>query len=167
MQQFNALGDNLSGGTAQDAWAKIVDFLKSAGNLTEEQAGILGSGADANSKQAIMQIIGGPVFDPNKPGAALRWARDNYFKPRYLDLETQIKSIQPFTQTTSAPQSSVGVSPSIVSPPAPTPNVRTQKGSDGVWRGQSLSDIQNDRNIPKGARVRYKDANGQIVEGVK
>lgn len=168
MQQFNALGDNLSGGTAQDAWAKIVDFLKSAGNLTEEQAGLLGSGADANSKQAIMQIIGGPVFDPNKPGAALRWARDNYFKPRYLDLETQIKSIQPFTQTTSAPQSSVGVSPPIVSPPAPTPNVRTQWDKDaGVWRGQSLSDIQNDPSVPKGAAIRYRDASGKIVQGVK
>jgi hypothetical protein len=171
MQQIRALGDEFRGGTGQSAWAKVTDFVKQFGNLTEDQKNLIGSGADANSRQKLMETIGGPLFDPANPGPALRWIRDNYINPRYLDLQSQVKSIRPFAAPSGAPQSSVGVSTGVTPPPRTRPDSQpggvTQKGADGIWRGQTLSDIQNDRRIPKGARVRYRDANGQIVDGVK
>jgi hypothetical protein len=167
LQQFAALKDDFKGGTAQGAWARFTDFVKNFGNLTEEQKNLIGSGADANSRQQIMQVIGGPVFDPNNPGPALLWIRDNYIQPRYRDLQSQIQTIKPFTQPTGAPQSSVGVSPGIVSPPARQSGPRTQKGPNNTWIGKTLADIQNDSSIPKGATVFYKNASGQIVQGIK
>jgi hypothetical protein len=168
LQQFAALKDDFQGGTAQGTWAKIADFVKGFGNLTDEQKNLISSGADANSRQQIMQVIGGPAFNPNNPGPALRWVRDNYIKPRYRDLEAQIKAIKPFTQPTGAPQSSVGVSPPIVSPPPERPpSAAAQQGADGVWRGRTLQDLMSNPAVPKGATIRYQDANGRIVQGKK
>jgi hypothetical protein len=171
MQQIRALDNEFRGGTGQSAWAKVTDFVRQFGNLTDEQKNLIGSGADANSRQKLMETIGGPLFDPSNPGPALRWVRDNYINPRYLDLKSQVKSIRPFATPTGAPQPSVGVSPGITTPPARRPDSQpggaTQKGPDGVWRGQTLQDIQNDKRIPKGAPIEYRGANGQIVEGVK
>jgi hypothetical protein len=173
LQLFQALEKSgYKGGAAQSSWATVTDFVKNFGGLTDAQKDIIGSGADEVSRQKIMEVIGGPVFDPTQPGEALRWIKENFFTPRYLDLEAQIKTIKPFTQPTGAPQSSIGTSPPIVSPPAERPV--TPAGSrptydkvDNVWRGRTLQDLMNDPAVPKGARIRYPDANGKLTVGMK
>lgn len=171
MQQFAALKGDFAGGTAQGAWARVADFLANFGNLTDEQKKLIAGGADANSRQAIMSLVGGPIFDPNMPGDALKWVYENYVTPRYQDLQAQIKSIQPFTAPTSAPQSSVGVTPAITPPPATPPargqGARVQQGRDGIWRGMSEEAIQADNRIKPGERYRIPDGKGGMIEGVK
>jgi hypothetical protein len=160
------------GGTGQDVWAKVTDFVKNFGNLTDAQKEIIGSSGDEVSRQKLMEVIGGPLFSPTNPGESLKFIKDNYFIPVYKDLDAQIKAIKPFTQPTGAPQSSVGVSPPIVSPPAARP--AAPPGSrpaydkvDQVWRGRTLADLMNDPAVPKGARIRYPDKNGQFIVGTK
>ena len=156
------------GGTGQDVWAKVADFVKNFGNLPDDQKKLISSSGDEVSRQKLMEVIGGPLFSPTNPGESLKFIKDNYFIPVYKDLESQIKAIKPFAQPTGAPQSSVGVSPPIVSPPAERPpSAATQKGADGVWRGRTLADLMNDPAVPKGARIRYPDENGKFVVGVK
>lgn len=169
MQLFKALETSgYKGGTGQDVWAKVADFVKNFGNLTDDQKKLISSSGDEVSRQKLMEVIGGPVFNPSNPGESLKFIKEKYFNPAYLDLEAQIKAIKPFAQPTGAPQSSVGVSPPIVSPPAERPpSAATQKGADGVWRGRTLQDLINDPAVPKGARIRYPDENGKFVVGVK
>ena len=170
MQQFAALKGDFSGGTAQGAWARVADFVANFGNLTDEQKKLIAGGADANSRQALMAIIGGPAFDPNMPGDALKWVYENYIQPRYQDVQSQIKTIQPFTTPTSTPRSSVGVTPDITPPPATPParqqGANTQQGRDGIWRGTSEEAIQSDNRIKPGDRYRIF-VNGKWVEGIK
>ena len=173
MQLFQALETSgYAGGTAQDVWAKVADFVKNFGNLTDDQKKLISSSGDEVSRQKLMEVIGGPVFDPKNPGKALRFIKQNYYNPAYLDLEAQIKAIKPFAQPTGAPQSSVGVSPPIVSPPAERPVAPSGSRPafdkvDNVWRGRTLQDLINDPAVPKGARIRYPDENGKFVVGVK
>ena len=160
------------GGTGQDVWAKVTDFVKNFGNLTDAQKELIGSSGDEVSRQKLMEVIGGPVFSPTNPGESLRFIKKNYFNPVYKDLESQIKTIKPFTQPTGAPQSSVGVSPLIVSPPAERPVAPSGSRPafdkvNNVWRGRTLADLINDPAVPKGARIRYPDANGQFIVGKK
>lgn len=173
LQLFQALEKSgYKGGTGQNVLAKVADFVKNFGNLTDDQKKLISSSGDEVSTQKLMEVIGGPVFDPANPGNALKFIKDNYFNPVYFDLEAQIKAIKPFTQPTGAPQSSVGVSPPIVSPPAERP--AAPAGSrpaydkvDQVWRGRTLADLINDPAVPKGARIRYPDKNGQFIVGTK
>ena len=169
MQLFKALETSgYKGGTGQDVWAKVADFVKNFGNLTDDQKKLISSSGDEVSRQKLMEVIGGPVFDPKNPGKALIFIKEKYFNPAYLDLEAQIKAIKPFAQPTGAPQSSVGVSPPIVSPPAERPpSAAAQQGADGVWRGRTLQDLMSNPAVPKGATIRYQDTNGRIVQGKK
>ena len=169
MLLFKALETSgYKGGTGQDVWAKVADFVKNFGNLTDDEKKLISSSGDEVSRQKLMEVIGGPVFDPKNPGKALIFIKEKYFNPAYLDLEAQIKAIKPFAQPTGAPQSSVGVSPPIVSPPAERPpSAAAQQGADGVWRGRTLQDLMSNPAVPKGATIRYQDANGRIVQGKK
>ena len=169
MQLFQALErSGYKGGTGQDVWAKVTDFVKNFGNLNDEEKKLIGNNGDEVSRQKLMEVIGGPMFNPSNPGESLKFIKDKYFNPAYLDLEAQIKAIKPFAQPTGAPQSSVGVSPPIVSPPAERPpSAAAQQGADGVWRGRTLQDLMSNPAVPKGATIRYQDANGRIVQGKK
>jgi hypothetical protein len=169
LQLFQALEKSgYAGGTGQDVWAKVADFVKNFGNLPDDQKKLISSTGDEVSRQKLMEVIGGPVFNPSNPGESLKFIKEKYFNPAYLDLDAQIKAIKPFTQPTGAPQSSVGVSPPIVSPPAERPpSAAAQQGADGVWRGRTLQDLMSNPAVPKGATIRYQDANGRIVQGKK
>ena len=174
-QAFLAIEKNgWVGGTAQGGWAKAADFIKNFGGLTEPQKEAIGNGSTDVSVLAILNAAGiAPegVFDTNNPGPALQKFFNDYVKPRYADLDAQIRTIKPFTAPTGTPQSAIGSSPPIVPPkpdsPAREQGKQTQQGNDGIWRGSSERAIQNDRRIPEGTRYRIRDGQGGWREGVK
>lgn len=171
MLAFQSLRGDFKGGTAQSAWTKIADFAKNFLGLSEESASALAQNTDANARlQVIQQFFpnAAGVFDPNNPGPALQSIYNDYLQPRYQDLNNQLKEIKPFTQPTGAPAPSVGVNPPALQPtPTPTSSPRVVKGKDGIFRGASQADIDNDPNIKKGQRYRIPDGKGGWIEGVK